>query len=172
MPQIKGFVDHIIYQNADNGYTVLVLIPDEPVTDEGLEDPSEVTCVGIFPSISQGENVIVEGDFVSHDSFGRQLKMQHYEVVAPRSEDEQLRFLSSGVIKGVGPAMAKRIIAKFGEDSLRVMTEEPERLMEVRGIGEAKAITIGEQMMLRSFQRQIIMDLTSLGVTTNMAIRI
>ena len=172
MPQIKGFVDHIIYQNADNGYTVLVMIPDEPVTDEGLEDPSEVTCVGIFPSISQGENVIIDGEFVSHDSFGRQLKMQHYEVVVPRSEDEQLRYLSSGVIKGIGPAMAKRIIAKFGEDTLRIMTEEPERLMEVRGIGESKALAIGEQMMLRSFQRQVIMDLTALGITTNMAIRI
>ena len=172
MPHIKGFVEHIIYRNASNGYTVLNLIPDDPVTDEGLEDPLMVTCVGIFPSVSEGENLEIEGEFTDHESFGRQLKMTRYETIVPKDREAQLRLLSAGVIRGIGPAMAKRIVAKFGDDTLRIMTEEPERLMEVKGIGEKKALEIAEQMQERSIQRQVILELTAMGISTNMAIKI
>ncbi|MCR5451599.1 MAG: ATP-dependent RecD-like DNA helicase [Lachnospiraceae bacterium] len=172
MTEITGYVDHIIFRNQQNGYTVLLLIPDEPVTEEDLEDPSEVTCVGIFPSVSDGESLKLEGEFTTHMSFGRQFSVKRSSVVIPQDKESIRRFLASGIIKGIGKKYADRIIEHFGDKALFIMEKEPERLMEISGIGEAKAISVGEQMRQRGAERQIIMELSAYGVGTNMAIKI
>ena len=108
---ICGYVDHIIYQNADNGYTVMV------VSDE----KSEITVTGIFRDIETGERVRVEGVMQQHPSYGEQLRMETYEVLAPDDRKSIERYLGSGAIKGVGEKLAQRIVKKFGEDTFRVI---------------------------------------------------
>ena len=108
MEEITGYVDHIIFRNSSNAYTVLVLIPEEPVTDRGLEDETEVTCVGIFPSVNEGENIRLTGEFRNNDSYGMQFAMASYQTVAPSSEEAVKRYLGSGAIKGIGPSLAAR----------------------------------------------------------------
>ena len=132
MAYLKGYVDHIRFRNEDNGYTVLSLDVDG----------DEETVVGSFPFLNDGEYISLEGDYVDHTVHGPQFQMRTYEIVAPDDIDSMERYLGSGAIKGVGPALAKRITKKFKMDTFRVIEEEPERLAEVKGISEKKARAI------------------------------
>ena len=144
MEKILGYVDHIIYRNADNGYTVLVLVVDE----------EEITCVGIFSDIAEGENIEATGEFTEHPTYGTQFKVTSFEEKAPQDEIAIERYLGSGAIKGIGIALAARIVRRFKEDTFRIIEEEPERLAEVKGISERKAMEIADQVNSKKDLRQ------------------
>ena len=129
MDKIKGYIDHLIFRNSDNGYTVMV------VNHEG----EELTCVGTFPVITEGELIEATGHYTEHAVYGTQFQIQKLEIKDPEDTAAIERYLGSGVIKGIGIALAARIVRKFKEDTFRIMEEEPERLAEVKGISEKKA---------------------------------
>ena len=124
MDQITGYVDHIIFRNEENGYTVFVLENDD----------GEVTCVGTIPFLTEGELVEAEGSFVLHPTYGMQWQVSKLTEKAPQDTESIARYLGSGAIKGIGPKLASRIVSCFGEETFRVIEEEPERLAEVKGI--------------------------------------
>ncbi len=162
MEKVTGYVEHIIFRNADNGYTVL------SVSSEG----EEITCVGTFPVINEGERVELEGEYAIHPSYGLQLKTETYRVVAPGDTVSMERYLSSGAIKGVGKKMAARIVEKFGEDTFRIIEEEPERLAEIKGISERIARDIAVQMEEKRELRQAMIFLQQYGISLNLAVKI
>ena len=161
MEKISGYVEHIIYQKAENGYTVFELVGDE-----------EIVCTGMCKGLTEGENLEAEGDYVEHPVYGRQFKIISYKVVAPTDCISIERYLASGAVKGVGAALAKRIVKLFGEDTFRIMEEEPERLAEVKGISERKAREIAEQMEERKDLRDALIYLQQFGISNTLAIRI
>ena len=162
METIKGYVEHIVYRNEDNGYTVLSLDVDG----------DEETVVGSFPFLNDGEYISLEGDYVDHPVHGPQFQMRTYEIVAPDDIDSMERYLGSGAIKGVGPALAKRITKKFKMDTFRVIEEEPERLAEVKGISEKKARAIAVEFSEKQEMRQAMMFLSGYGINNNLAVKI
>ncbi len=162
METINGYVDHIIFQNQENGYTVMELIADE----------EEVTCVGMCRGLDQGENISATGEYTEHPVYGKQFKISSYEVVAPRDSVSMERYLGSGAIKGIGPALAARIVKRFGEDTFRIMEEEPERLSEVKGISEWKAREIAAQMEEKRDLRDAMVYLQQFGITNTLAVKI
>lgn len=162
MEKIKGYIDHIIYRNADNGYTVLNLISGE----------EEITCVGIFRAIDQGENIEAEGSYTAHPVYGEQFRVEHYQITAPDDALSMERYLGSGAIKGVGEALAARIVKRFGKDTFRIIEEEPERLAEVKGISERKAKEIAVQVYEKRDAREAMTFLQKYGISNTLAIRI
>ncbi len=162
MEKVTGYIHNFIYQNQENGYTVLILH-----TEEG-----ELTCVGMLGGISEGMNVEFSGSYTSHPSYGRQFKVSSYEEMEPKDEASIERYLGSGAVKGIGVAMAARIVRQFGTDTFRIMEEEPERLSEVRGISDRKAREICAQIMGKREQRQAIIFLQQYGITLNLAAKI
>lgn len=159
---INGYVDHIIYRNADNGYTVLVMICDE----------EEVTCVGTFSDIAEGENIEAHGSYMDHPMYGRQFAVKSFEEKAPKDEMAIERYLGSGAIKGVGIALAARIVRRFKSDTFRIIEEEPERLAEVKGISERKAMEIADQVNAKRDLRQAMIFLQQYGISTTLAVKI
>ena len=159
---INGYVDHIIYRNTDNGYTVLVLICDE----------EELTCVGTFSDIAEGENIEARGVFTDHPTYGRQFKVQSFEEKAPQDVVAIERYLGSGAIKGVGIALAARIVRRFKEDTFRIIEEEPERLAEIKGISERRAMEIADQVKAKRDLRQAMIFLQQYGISTTLAVKI
>lgn len=162
MEKITGFVDHIIFRNADNGYTVMVLMCGE----------EEVTCVGSFSSIGEGENIEVSGEYTSHPTYGKQFKADSYEVKEPTDELSIERYLGSGAIKGIGAALAARIVRRFKEDTFRIIEEEPERLSEIKGISERKAREISDQVAEKRELRQAMIFLQQYGISLTLAVKI
>ncbi len=162
MDNITGYVDHIVYQNSDNGYTVMTLVA------EG----EEVTCVGMCKGLGQGENISAEGEYIEHPVYGRQFKIQIYETVAPTDRVGMERYLGSGAIRGVGEALAARIVKKFGDDTFRIIEEEPERLAEVKGISERKAQEIAVQMEEKKDLREALVYLQQYGISNTLAVKI
>ncbi|MCH5342396.1 MAG: ATP-dependent RecD-like DNA helicase [Acetatifactor sp.] len=162
METINGYVDHIIFQNNENGYTVMELIVDG----------DEVTCVGTCKGLSQGENISATGDYMEHPVYGSQFKIHSYEVVAPRDSVSMERYLGSGAVRGVGPALAARIVKKFGDDTFRIIEEEPERLAEVKGISERKAQEIAIQMEEKKDLRDAMVYLQQFGISNALAVKI
>lgn len=162
MDNITGYVDHIVYQNSDNGYTVMTLVA------EG----EEVTCVGMCKGLGQGENISAEGEYIEHPVYGRQFKIQTYETVAPTDRVGMERYLGSGAIRGVGEALAARIVKKFGDDTFRIIEEEPERLAEVKGISERKAQEIAVQMEEKKDLREALVYLQQYGISNTLAVKI
>ena len=162
MDNITGYVDHIVYQNSDNGYTVMTLVT------EG----EEVTCVGMCKGLGQGENISAEGEYIEHPVYGRQFKIQTYETVAPTDRAGMERYLGSGAIRGVGEALAARIVKKFGDDTFRIIEEEPERLAEVKGISERKAQEIAVQMEEKKDLREALVYLQQYGISNTLAVKI
>ena len=162
MEQITGYVDHIIYRKQENGYTVFVLV------SEG----DEITCVGNLGQIDQGDYLQVEGEEVSHAIYGSQIKVNSYRIVPPSDADSMERYLGSGAIKGVGPALAKRIVKKFGDDTFRIIEEEPERLIEIKGISERIARQISEQMDEKKGMREAMIFLQQYGISNALAVKI
>lgn len=159
---IKGYIEHIIYRNTDNGYTVLNLVSEE----------KEVTCVGMFRTIDQGETIEAEGNYTAHPVYGEQFKIERYQVSAPEDALSMERYLGSGAIKGVGEALAARIVKKFGDNTFRIIEEEPERLAEVKGISERKAKEIALQVYEKKDAREAMIFLQKYGISNVLAIRI
>ena len=162
MEKLAGYVEHIIYRNTDNGYTVLNLVSGE----------DEITCVGIFSTIAEGENIEATGDYTDHPTYGTQFKVVSFEEKAPEDQEAIERYLGSGAIKGIGLAMAARIVRRFREDTFRIIEEEPERLAEVKGISERKAMEIASQVNEKRDLRQAMIFLQQFGITMNLAVKI
>ena len=162
MESLAGYVEHIIYRNADNGYTVLNLVSGE----------DEITCVGIFSSIVEGENIEAQGEYTEHPTYGQQFKVTSFEEKAPEDEEAIERYLGSGAIKGIGLAMAARIVRRFKEDTFRIIEEEPERLAEIKGISNRKAMEIASQVNEKRDLRQAMIFLQQYGITMNLAVKV
>ena len=155
MEILKGYVEHIVYQNSENGYTVLNLVSEE----------EEITCVGIFHGVGEGETLELSGEYTDHPSYGRQFKMVSFQVKPPEDLLSMERYLGSGAIKGIGAALAARIVRKFKQDTFRIIEEEPERLAEVKGISQRKAMEIAEQAEGKREQRQAMIFLQQYGIS-------
>ena len=129
MEKICGYIEHIVYRNDKNGYTVLNLVTDG----------EDLTCVGFFRYADEGENVELTGEYIEHAVYGQQFSVKSYEVKEPTDKLSIIRYLGSGAIKGIGQALATRIVNRFGDDTFRIIEEEPERLADIKGISEKKA---------------------------------
>lgn len=162
METVKGFIDHIIYRNKDNGYTVLNLLTQD----------DELTCVGFFKTMDQGETIEAQGEYIRHQIYGKQFKISQYKILPPSDEISMERYLSSGAVKGVGEALAKRIIKAFGTDTYRIMEEEPERLAEVKGISLRKAREIAASLYEKRDARDAMTFLQGYGISNTLALRI
>ena len=162
MESITGYVEHIVFQNSENGYTVMIL----------MTEGEEVTCVGMCKGLGQGENITAEGEYIEHPVYGRQFKIQTYETVTPTDRVGMERYLGSGAIRGVGEALAARIVKKFGDDTFRIIEEEPERLAEVKGISERKAQEIAIQMEEKKDLREALVYLQQYGISNTLAVKI
>ena len=202
MTAYKGFVSHIVYRNEENSYTVFELTltgsdnGDSTGSDNGNStgsdnknstgsrpagsaeqpDSSELgdvmTCVGYPVSISEGESCVVEGEYTTHPVYGEQLRVRSYRMIAPENAQAMYRYLAAGSIKRIGPAMAARIIKMFGDDTLRVMEEEPEKLARVKGISLNIAREIGAQMEDKKDLRDAMIFLQKYGIGSAHASRI
>lgn len=162
---VTGYIDHIIFRNEDNGYTVLVL--------KGTEgDDEELTCVGTFPVISQGVTIEASGNFINHHIYGKQFQITSFTEKMPEDAMAMERYLGSGAIKGIGAALAARIVRRFGADTLRIVEEEPERLAEIKGISEKKAREIAAQMEEKADMRKAMMFLQKYGISLNLGAKI
>ena len=144
---LQGTVSSVVYQNYENGYAVLKM---------QCEDGQTVTVVGIIPRPSAGERLMVTGRWSSHQSYGRQFEAEFLERLMPQTASDILKYLSSRVIKGIGPVTAARIVNRFGAHTLMIMEQQPERLAEVSGISIAKAKAIGEAFRLQVGMRQLM----------------
>lgn len=162
METINGYVEHIVFQNKENGYTVMNLV----------QEGEELTCVGMCKGLSQGENISAEGEYVEHPVYGKQFKISHYKTVTPKDSVSMERYLGSGAVKGVGAALAARIVKKFGDDTFRIIEEEPERLVEVKGISERKAREIAVQMEEKKDLREALVYLQQYGISNTLAVKI
>ena len=162
MEILTGYVGHIVFQNAENGYTVLELVCGE----------DEITCVGIFHGVSEGESLELSGEYTTHPSYGKQFKMASFQVKPPEDIVSIERYLGSGAIKGIGAALAARIVRKFREDTFRIIEEEPERLAEVKGISQRKAMEIAEQTEGKRELRQAMVFLQQYGISQTLAAKI
>ena len=162
MKSINGYVEGITYRNEDNGYTVLTLSYGK----------KEIKCTGNFGYIAEGEYVEIEGEEVFHDIYGEQIKVLSYKVIPATDELSLRKYLGSGAIKGLGAVLADRIVDKFGEDTLRIVEEEPERLAEVRGITIRKAMSICEQIEEKKDVRDVMIFLQGYGISPTMSNKI
>ena len=162
MEKVKGYIDHIIFQNRENGYAVLSVVVDD----------EELICVGYFKNVEAGEILEIEGNYVEHPVYGLQLKAENFRVVPPDDMMSMERYLSSGAIKGIGEALAKRIVKAFREDTFRIIEEEPERLSEVKGISERKAREIADQMIEKRDMREAFVFLQQYGISNTLAVKI
>lgn len=162
MATVTGYVEKIKYRNDENGYSVL------SVTD-GKED---YVLVGTFPYITEGERIEATGRMVEHSIYGEQLAVESYEIKAPEDTLAIERYLGSGAVKGIGAALAKRIVKKFKADTFRIMEEEPERLAEIKGISERMAMDISAQIEEKRDMRQAMLFLQQYGISMNLAVKI
>ena len=161
---LKGFVDKIIFRNADNGYTVFNLI--------SAPNEIEITCVGSLTFINEGEYVEMEGVYIDHPIYGQQFQIESYEVKEPEDLLSMERYLGSGAIKGIGAVMAAKIVKYFREETFRIIEEEPERLAEIKGISERKAQEIAEQFEEKRDMRGAMLFLQQYGISNNLAVKI
>lgn len=162
MEKVTGYVEHIVFRNEENGYTVFHLENED----------GEVTCVGNLNFITEGEMLELEGEYVNHSVYGNQLKVSAYCVKEPEDLVSIERYLGSGAIKGIGQTMASRIVKKFREDTFRIIEEEPERLAEIKGISERKAMEIASQMEEKKDMRKSMIYLQKYGISTKLAAKI
>ncbi len=158
----KGYIGHFTFKNEDESFTVFDL-----VTDGGT-----VVCVGPARGYGEGEMVEVTGEYVVHPLYKRQLKISSIKEVEPEDTVQVERYLGSGAIKGIGEALAKRIVKMFGDDTFRIAQEEPERLAEVKGISLKKAYDIGEQIARKRDMREAMMFMQEYGISQNLGNKI
>ncbi len=162
MKYVEGFVDNIIFRNEDNGYTVF----------EITYNNEDITCVGVFNYISAGEFITAQGDFVKHSVYYMQFSIKSYEFKAPEDAKSVKRYLSSGAIKGIGEKLAESIVKEFGDDTFRIMEEEPERLAEIKGISQKKAMDIAAQLLEKRDMRKAMIFLQNFGISMKLANKI
>ncbi len=162
MEDLEGFVEHIIYRNRENGYLVFRLSAED----------DDWTCTGSASLIEEGMYVLLKGDFVDHPSYGPQFSFVSYETKKPNDVLSIEKYLSSGAVKGIGAKLASAIVREFGEDTFRIMEEEPERLVKIRGISEKKARDIAVQMETKQDLRNAVIFLQQYGISQQMAVRI
>ncbi len=161
---VTGYIDHIIFRNEENGYTVFEM--------KGVEGQEELTCVGSFPVISQGATIEASGSYINHHIYGKQFQITSFAEKMPEDALAMERYLGSGAIKGIGAALAARIVRHFGEETLRIVEEEPERLAEVKGISEKKAREIAAQTAEKADMRKAMMFLQKYGISLNLGAKI
>lgn len=157
MQELEGFVENIVYKNDENGYVVARIKDGEQVT----------TIVGYIPSLSEGQSLKISGEWIIHPEYGQQFKVHTAEEMLPNSISGIERYLASGVITGIGPVTAKKIVEKFGEDTLKVLENNIERLMEIEGIGEKKIAVICESFNKQYEIRNIMIFMQNYGITPN-----
>ncbi len=162
MASVAGYVEKIKYRNEENGYSIL------SVSGGG----EEFVLVGTFPVIEEGEYIQAEGVMKVHPVYGEQLQVESYEAKTPEDRESVLRYLSSGAVKGIGEALAKRIVKKFKNDTLRILEEEPERLSEVKGISDRMAAEIGAQILEKKEMRDAMLFLTKYGISMNLSVKL
>ena len=136
--QLEGYVESVVYRNEENGYTVV----------EISDDDDYITAVGIMPRVHQGDLLKLTGNYKEHPNYGRQFSAQVCELCRPSGTAGILRYLSSGAIRGIGATTAQRLVSEFGEKTLDVMENEPERVAMLKGISKSKA----EDFSLGSFK--------------------
>lgn len=158
---MEGTVERVVFRNDQNGWTVL-----DVSAAGGLHK-----VVGVMPDVQTGESVKLQGDWVDHPQFGVQFRADSYEHSLPQDADGVLRYLSSGAIKGVGVATAAAIVKKFGDDTIRILEQEPMRLKEIRGITAARAAAIGKEFAAQFGLREVILAFSGYGLTANEAMR-
>lgn len=159
---INGFVEKVVYRNAENGYTVV------NISVEG----DDVVCTGYFSDITEGDQIVAEGSFVEHKQYGIQFTVASYEIKEPETSVAMEKYLGSGIIKGVGPALSAKIVKKFGDETFNIIEREPERLAEIKGITEKKAIEIGSQFEEKKEFRNAMIFLNQYGVSNALAMKI
>ena len=159
---INGFVEKVVYRNTENGYTVV------NISVEG----DDVVCTGYFSDITEGDQIIAEGSFVEHKQYGIQFTVTSYEIKEPETSVAMEKYLGSGIIKGVGPALSAKIVKKFGDETFNIIEREPERLAEIKGITEKKAIEIGSQFEEKKEFRNAMIFLNQYGVSNALAMKI
>ena len=159
---INGYVEKIVYRNTENGYTVV------NISVEG----DDVVCTGYFSDITEGDQIIAEGSFVEHKQYGIQFTVTSYEIKEPETSVAMEKYLGSGIIKGVGPALSAKIVKKFGDETFNIIEREPERLAEIKGITEKKAIEIGSQFEEKKEFRNAMIFLNQYGVSNALAMKI
>ncbi|WP_103203590.1 SF1B family DNA helicase RecD2 [Herbinix hemicellulosilytica] len=159
---VEGFVDRIVFRNDENGYTIFTIIQNE----------TEITCVGYITFINEGEFIQATGAFTEHPVYGEQFLIESYEIKEPEDAYSIELYLGSGAIKGVGKVLASRIVKKFGDNTFRIIIEEPERLSEVKGISERMAIDIYRQFEEKRDMRDAMMFLQKYNITGNLAVKI
>lgn len=162
MESLKGYVDHVLFQNTENGYTVLSL----------LVDGKEQVCVGHCMGLSQGETIEALGEYEMHPSYGKQFRISEYSVTIPTDAVGMERYLGSGAIKGVGETLAHRIVKKFGNETFRIIEEEPERLAEIKGISLRMAQNVALQMEEKKDLRDAMIYLSGFGISNHLAVKI
>ena len=155
MKTISGYVENITFRNDDNGYTVLTL----------LSGKKEIKCTGVFGYIGEGEYLEIEGEEIFHDIYGEQIKVSSYKIIPATDELSIRKYLGSGAVKGLGAVLAERIVDRFGEDTIRIIEEEPERLAEVRGITTRKAMDICQQIEEKKDMRDVMIFLQGYGIS-------
>lgn len=162
MEAVTGYVEHIVFRNEENGYTVFSLANDD----------GELTCVGNFHYIAEGELMELSGEYTNHSIYGTQLQVKSHEVKEPKDLVSIERYLGSGAIRGLGVALAGRIVRRFKDDTFRIIEEEPERLAEIKGISERKAREIAEQVEEKKDMRKAMIYLQKYGISTTLAAKI
>lgn len=162
METIKGYVEHIVYRNEENGYTVFNLNNDD----------GDLTCVGKLHYIEEGGLLELTGEYATHRLYGTQLQISSARVCEPEDLVSIERYLGSGAVKGVGASLAGKIVKKFREDTFRIIEEEPERLAEIKGISERKAREVSLQVEEKRDMRQAMLYLQKYGISITMAVRI
>ncbi|MDY6876962.1 MAG: ATP-dependent RecD-like DNA helicase [Chloroflexota bacterium] len=162
--QLRGTVERVTYYSEETGYSVIRLnVPGQA----GL-----TTVVGNLPEVNPGESLRLEGTWTTHSQYGRQFKAERCEQILPATAEGIRRYLGSGLIKGVGPVTAKRIVQRFGADTLRVLDEKPRRLREALGVGPKRAAAIAKAWEEQKHIREVMLFLQSHGVTTGLAVKI
>ena len=161
--RVEGLVTEVIYANENNGYKVCEI---------EQEDGEVVTVVGIMPDVQSGETIKAEGVWKEHATYGPQLEVKQFEKSMPKTREAIERYLGSGALKGVGPALAKRIVQAFGDETLEIMAKEPERLAEVRGISMKGAMELGAQFQEQTYLRDTMIFLQQYGITPALSMKI
>lgn len=159
---VQGFVENIIFKNPTNGYAVLSVESNH----------KKVTMVGTFSAVEEGIEISAEGEFVEDSRYGRQFRVSSWQEIELQGAPAMQRYLSGGAIKGIGEALAERIVKKFGDDTFRIIEEEPERLAEIKGISENKARVIAVSFEEKSHTRRIMMQLAQYGISGTLALRL
>lgn len=162
MERIEGVVEDVVYRNEENGYTVLTVVVEQ----------KEVTVVGLMFGVTIGEHIIAEGEYTSHNIYGQQLQVKHIETKMPNEVASIERYLGSGAIKGIGGALAKRIVDKFGEDTFYIIENDPLKLADIKGISAKKAQVIATVFYEQRSMRQVVIFLQEYGVSLTYALKI